>query len=70
MTLGLDWVAIAFGLTGCYLVGHHNKYGWIAYMLGSVLMFYLGLKAEYYGIACGCLIYLALEYRGWKRSNK
>lgn len=66
----MDWISTFCGLSGCYLVGTGNKYGWLLYALASLINAYIGLKSGYFGLAVGGICYLLLELRGYKKHER
>lgn len=63
--IGLDYIAMASGLTGSYLVGRRIRCGWIFYGVCSAMVSYIGYSHEMYGMCIGGLLYLGLEVKGW-----
>lgn len=65
----MDWLAAILGLTGCFLVGQHCRYGWLCYAAASAITIHIGIHSGYLGMAAGGLGYLILEIRGWKKHS-
>lgn len=61
----LDWIASIIGLGGAYLLGRHQRIGWLCYTVASAINVYLGYHAGFLGMAVGGLCYCILEFKGY-----
>lgn len=62
---GIDWLATACGLTGVYLLGNKNKYGFLIFMMASASWITFGFMTESYAVIGGSTIFLIMHLRGW-----
>ncbi len=57
---GVDWLATLAGLTGVYLLGSKNRFGFLVMMIASVSWFVVALSL-------GSVVFFSLHVRGWIR---
>jgi hypothetical protein len=60
------------GLSGIYLIGGKNKYGFVFCMIGSSSWAVVGFLAGSFPLICGSSIFIVLYLRGllnWQRKN-
>ncbi len=62
---GIDWLATVCGLTGVYLLGNKNKYGFLVFMLASLSWIAVGVFVESFAIIIGSSIFFMMHLRGW-----
>jgi len=62
---GIDWLATVCGLTGVYLLGSKNKYGFLVFMLASVSWITFGVLTGSVAVMIGSSIFLIMHLRGW-----
>lgn len=70
---GIDWLATASGLTGVYLLGNRNKFGFILFMLASLSWVTFGIMTGSVAIIIGSGIFFIMHLRGyinWLREEK
>ena len=70
--LGMDWLATVTGLTGHYLLGNKNKFGFISLMIASLSWITFAILTGSTAIILGSSIYLFLHLRSfyiWKKSE-
>ena len=62
---GIDWLATVCGLTGVYLLGNKNKYGFLVFMLASLSWIAVGVFVGSFAIIIGSSIFFMMHLRGW-----
>lgn len=62
---GIDWLATVCGLTGVYLLGNKNKYGFLVFMMASASWITFGVLTESAAVMIGSSIFLIMHLRGW-----
>ncbi len=62
---GIDWLATACGLTGVYLLGNKNKYGFLIFMMASASWVTFGLMTGSVAVVIGSTIFFVMHFRGW-----
>ena len=64
---GIDWIATFAGLTGVYLIGNKNKYGFLIMMIASISWMTVGFMIQSLALILGSAVFFALHVRGWVR---
>ncbi len=64
---GIDWLATFAGLTGVYLIGNKNKYGFLIMMIASISWMTVGFLIQSLALILGSAVFFALHVRGWVR---
>ncbi|HEX8737438.1 MAG TPA: nicotinamide mononucleotide transporter [Pyrinomonadaceae bacterium] len=67
---GIDWLATVCGLTGVYLLGNKNKYGFVFFMLASLSWLTFGILTGSIAMSIGSLIFFTMHLRGWLNWNR
>lgn len=70
---GLDWLAMTCGLTGVYLLGSRNKFGFLLFMIASLSWIATGVMMQSIPVMCGSAIFFILHLRGflnWSKETK
>lgn len=62
---GVDWIATVAGLTGVYLIGSKNKYGFLVMMIASVSWMTVGFMIQSLALIFGSVVFFSLHVRGW-----
>jgi hypothetical protein len=62
---GIDWLATVCGLTGVYLLGNKNKYGFLIFMMASASWITFGVLTGSWAVVVGSSIFLFMHFRGW-----
>ncbi len=62
---GIDWLATVCGLTGVYLIGSRNRYGFLIMMLASLSWMTVGCMIESWALIAGSAVFFGLHVRGW-----
>lgn len=62
---GIDWIATICGLTGVYLLGNKNKYGFLVFMVASSSWVSFGILTGSYAVIIGSTIFFIMHFRGW-----
>ncbi|MDQ3089327.1 MAG: nicotinamide mononucleotide transporter [Acidobacteriota bacterium] len=62
---GIDWLATVCGLTGVYLLGNKNKYGFLVFMMASLSWIAVGIFIGSFAIIIGSSIFFIMHLRGW-----
>lgn len=62
---GIDWLATVCGLTGVYLLGNKNKFGFLAFMLASLSWITFGILTNSVAVIIGSSIFFLMHLRGW-----
>ncbi len=62
---GIDWLATACGLTGVFLLGNKNKYGFLIFMMASASWITFGILVGSYAVILGSSIFMIMHFRGW-----
>ena len=62
---GIDWLATVCGLTGVYLLGNKNKYGFLVFMMASASWITFGVLTGSVAVIIGSSIFLIMHFRGW-----
>ncbi len=64
---GIDWLATACGLTGVFLLGNKNKYGFLIFMMASASWVTFGMMTGSYAVILGSSIFFFMHFRGWHK---
>ncbi len=67
---GVDWVATVAGLTGVYLIGSKNKYGFLIMMIASLSWMTVGFIIGSLALILGSTVFFSLHVRGWVKWKK
>ena len=67
---GIDWLAMVCGLTGVYLLGNKNKYGFLVFMMASLSWIAVGVLISSFAIIIGSSIFFIMHLRGWFNWNR
>lgn len=67
---GVDWLATVAGLTGVYLIGSKNKYGFLIMMIASLSWMTVGFMIQSMALILGSAVFFSLHVRGWLRWKK
>ena len=67
---GIDWLATVCGLTGVYLLGNKNKYGFLVFMMASLSWIAVGIFIGSFAIIIGSSIFFIMHLRGWFNWSK
>ncbi|MGB7207554.1 MAG: nicotinamide mononucleotide transporter [Pyrinomonadaceae bacterium] len=62
---GIDWVATVAGLTGVYLIGNKNKFGFLIMMIASLSWMTVGFMIQSLALILGSGVFFSLHVRGW-----
>jgi nicotinamide riboside transporter PnuC len=62
---GIDWLATLCGLTGVYLIGSKNRYGFLIMMMASTSWFIVGVFIGSVPLMLGSVVFFCLHVRGW-----
>ena len=62
---GIDWLATVCGLTGVYLIGSKNRFGFLVMMLASLSWMVVGFLIGSLALITGSGVFFALHVRGW-----
>ncbi len=62
---GIDWVATVAGLTGVYLIGNKNKFGFLIMMIASLSWMTVGFMVQSLALILGSGVFFSLHVRGW-----
>lgn len=62
---GIDWLATFCGLTGVYLIGSKNKYGFLVMMMASLSWMTVGFMIGSLALILGSAVFFGLHARGW-----
>ena len=62
---GIDWLATVCGLTGVYLIGSKNKYGFLIMMVASLSWMAVGFMIGSLALIFGSSVFFGLHVRGW-----
>ncbi|MBC7901560.1 MAG: nicotinamide mononucleotide transporter [Saprospiraceae bacterium] len=67
---GIDWLATLSGLTGVYLIGSKNKYGFLIMMIASLSWMTVGFMIDSLALILGSAVFFSLHVRGWLKWKK
>jgi Nicotinamide mononucleotide transporter len=67
---GIDWLATVCGLTGVYLIGSKNRYGFLIMMMASLSWLTVGLIIGSVPLIFGSAVFFCLHVRGWRNWRK
>ena len=70
---GIDWLATVCGVSGVYLLGNKNKFGFILFMAASLSWTVVGLFVGSWAMITGSSVFFILHLRGflsWRKSEK
>lgn len=67
---GIDWLATVCGLSGVYLLGNKNKYGFILFMAASLSWLTFGILTGSIAMSIGSFIFFCMHFRGWLNWNR
>jgi hypothetical protein len=62
---GIDWLATVCGLTGVYLLGNKNKFGFLVFMMASLSWVLFGILTNSLPIIIGSSIFFFMHLRGF-----
>ena len=62
---GIDWLATVSGLTGVYLIGSKNRYGFLIMMVASLSWLTVGFMIQSFALIIGSACFFGLHVRGW-----
>lgn len=62
---GIDWLATFCGLTGVYLIGSRNRYGFLIMMIASLSWMTVGFMINSLALIIGSVVFFGLHVRGW-----
>jgi nicotinamide riboside transporter PnuC len=62
---GVDWLATMAGLTGVYLLGSKNRYGFLVMMVASLSWLTVGIFIGSLPLMLGSVVFFSLHVRGW-----
>ncbi len=62
---GIDWLATICGLTGVYLIGSKNHYGFLIMMVASLSWAVVGFLIGSLALVLGSAVFFGLHLRGW-----
>ena len=64
---GIDWLATVCGLTGVYLIGSKNRYGFLIMMIASLSWMTVGFLIGSLALILGSAVFFGLHVRGWMK---
>lgn len=64
---GMDWLATLCGLTGVYLIGSKNRYGFLIMMMASLSWMAVGFMISSIALIFGSGVFFGLHVRGWMK---
>ena len=67
---GIDWLATVCGLTGVYLIGSKNRYGFLIMMVASLSWLTVGIFISSVPLMLGSCVFFFLHVRGWRNWRK
>lgn len=70
---GIDWLATVCGLTGVFLLGNKNKYGFLIFMMASASWVSFGFLTGSLAVIIGSSIFFTMHLRGflaWRRDER
>lgn len=67
---GIDWLATVCGLTGVYLIGSKNRYGFLVMMAASLSWLTVGVLIGSLPLMVGSAVFFCLHVRGWMNWKK
>jgi nicotinamide riboside transporter PnuC len=62
---GIDWLATVCGLTGVFLLGNKNKWGFLIFMVASASWVTFGFLIGSYAVILGSSTFFVMHFRGW-----
>ena len=62
---GIDWLATIAGLTGVYLIGSKNRFGFLVMMVASTSWLTVGVLIASLPLVLGSIVFFCLHLRGW-----
>jgi hypothetical protein len=69
----LDWAAMLAAFLSVYMLGNHNRWGFLVFMISNVFWVAVGLLAASDAMIYGNIIFFAVNLRGllkWNREAK
>jgi nicotinamide riboside transporter PnuC len=70
---GIDWLATIAGLSGVYLLGSRNRYGFLVMMIASLSWMTVGFLINSLALILGSVVFFSLHLRGylaWRRNER
>lgn len=67
---GLDWLALAFGLSGSYLISSQNRFGFLLAGVGCLCGFGVALLSAQFGFVVYNVLLLAIMLRGFSNLSR
>jgi nicotinamide riboside transporter PnuC len=68
-----SWILTAFGVSGIYLAGRKNKWGWVIGILSQFLWVAFAISTAQYGFILGSICYgsvYAMNFIKWRKEEK
>ena len=62
---GLDWLALAFGISGSYLITNQNRMGFVLCGVGCLCGFAVAAMSAQFGFVMYNVILIAIMIRGY-----
>ena len=63
----LDWIGMALGMLGLWLLGHKDRRGFVAFMLSNLIWIGLGAWISSLAMVLGNAAIFVINLRGWLR---
>lgn len=73
MLILVNIVLVITAASGTYLIAHHNKKGFLVFLLLEFCSLYIGLKSGNYGVCVAAVLYLYMNvysYIKWAKAEK
>ncbi|HVF47769.1 MAG TPA: nicotinamide mononucleotide transporter [Pyrinomonadaceae bacterium] len=67
---GIDWLATVCGLTGVYMLGNKNRFGFLVMMVASTSWLMVGIIIGSLPLMLGSIVFFCLHLRGWRNWRK
>lgn len=62
---GLDWLALAFGISGSYMISNQNRFGFLLSCVGCLCGFFVAIISSQFGFVVYNLLLVGIMARGF-----
>ena len=63
----LDWLGMALGMLGLWLLGNRDRRGFVAFMISNLIWIAIGFWISSLAMILGNAVILVVNARGWRR---
>lgn len=63
----LDWIGMALGMLGLWMLGNHDRRGFVAFLLSNLIWIAIGFWISSLAMVLGNAAIFVVNLRGWIR---